>query len=373
MADFNIMNVLILSITFKGIINTRKEVIQAIITDGHEVTIAARYDDGAKELSELGAKCIFIDIDRRGTNPLKDTILVYKYMRLMRSISPDLVLSYTIKPNLFGGIACRILGIPQAANITGLGAAIENKGKLQKMVILLYRIGLKKVTKVFFQNTENRDFCLKNKMVSGNYEVIPGSGVNLDKYRCHPYPTSSLVKFLYVGRLMRDKGSIELFNAAQLISQEYPNVEFHIVGSCEAEFEPRFNQLKQLNIFVYHGIQKDVEPYLADCSCLIHPSYYEGMSNVCLEAAACGRPVITTNVAGCRETVESGRTGFLVQAHSAEDLTSKIKQFLSLSVEQRKEMGLQGRAKMETEFDRNFVVNAYMKVIRGIYNRERKG
>lgn len=366
------MNILIISISFNGLINTRKEVIQAILSEGHEVTIAARYDEGLDVLKNMGANCIITDIDRRGSNPLRDSILILKYIRLMRVVKPDVVLSYTVKPNLYGGFACRLFKIPQIVNITGLGSAVENEGILKKIVIQLYRLGLKKATKVFFQNTSNKDFCLNNGLIVSTSETIPGSGVNLDKYKYQDYPTDHVVKFLYVGRLMKDKGCNELFEAAQLITQEFHDVEFHVVGGCESEYEQRFNQLKASNIFIHHGVQKNLIPYYTDCSCLIHPSYHEGMSNVCLEAAATGRPIITTEASGCRETVDDGISGFTIKIHSSSDLVSKIKKFMSLTYVERKEMGIRGRKKMEQEFDRQIVVNAYLneinKVKQKIYN-----
>lgn len=357
------MQILLLANNVSGLLSFRKEVVEAIIKAGHKVTISVPYDQRMDELKSLGADCIATEIDRRSTNPIKDISLLFTYRNLIKFIKPQVVLTYTIKPNVYGGMACRLSGVPQIANITGLGTAVVNQGLLQKIIILLYKLGLKKAHKVFFQNSDNKAFCLAKGMVSNRIEVIPGSGVNLSRFQAMDYPQDDVVKFLYIGRLMNDKGTKELFNVARTIRQERKDVEFHIVGAFEENFEEELNELVSQNIVIFHGKQLDVRPYIAQSHCLIHPSYHEGMSNVILESCASARPIITTYANGCKDAVDDGVNGLLAKIKDADDLLLKVRQFLSLSWEDKKNMGLASRKKVEKEFDRNIVIKVYLDAI----------
>lgn len=356
--------ILILANNDIGLYNFRKELIERLIQERNEVYISLPNGERVKDLEKLG--CIFVEtnVDRRGTNPIKDLKLILKYKNILKKVKPDIVLTYTIKPNIYGGLMCRIKNIPYICNITGLGTATENKSIVQKIVFVLYKCALKRVKCCFVQNSENLQFLTDNKLVDKmRCKLIPGSGVNLKHFKVLPYPNNSEnARFLFISRIMKEKGIEQYLEAAKVIKGKYSNTEFHVLGFCEQEYEAQLQKLTEDGIINYHGLQKDVIPFLQETSCLIHPSYYpEGMSNVLLEASASGRPVITTNRSGCKETVEDGKTGYIIEIKNSQQLIDKIEEFLKLSNDQRKQMGLDARKKVEKEFDRNIVIEEYLK------------
>ncbi|WP_349727928.1 glycosyltransferase family 4 protein [Peribacillus frigoritolerans] len=353
--------ILILANNDVGLYKFRKELLKELVKE-NEVYISLPNGEFISELIELGCKFIDTAINRRGTNPITDLKLILNYRRIIKDIKPDLVLTYTIKPNVYGGIACRMSDITSIANITGLGSAVENGGILQKITLFLYKVSLKKVKCVFFQNKENEEFMLKKKIISGNHRLIPGSGVNLDYYSLLDYPSDKTINFLFIARVMKEKGIDQYLEAADYIRRKYPNTVFHILGFCEDAYEDKLKEMQAKDIIKYHGMQSDVREYHKISHCTIHPTYYpEGMSNVLLESAACGRPIITTNRSGCQEIVDSGLNGFIVEQQNSEDLIEKIEKFLELNYEEKKQMGIEGRKKVEKEFNRNLVVNAYIE------------
>lgn len=359
-------NILVLTNNIGGLHSFRKEVMKAIVDENYIVYISEPDDnDKAKYFEDIGCKIIKTRFDRRGMNPLSDLILLVKYLKLICNTKPQAVLTYTIKPNVYGGLACRITKTPQIANVTGLGDAIENGGWLQYLTIFLYRLGISKAQRVFFQNEHDKDFCVKSKITSQKSTVLPGSGVNLEHHKYQPFPSNNCsIKFLFIARLLKDKGTEEFFEMAEYIKKMYPNTEFHIIGNCEGNYREQLEGLVNKKIIVYHGTTMDVRPYINEVQCTIMPSYHEGMSNVNLESAANGRPVITTNVPGCRETVDDGITGYLIKPKSTKDLIQKVERFINLPYEKKKAMGLAARKKVELEFDRNIVINAYLDEIR---------
>ena len=362
------MRILVLSNSFVGLHSFRKEVFQRFRELGWEVYISSPIkgmEEKADWFKNIGCYIIDTIFDRQGMNPIADVKLMLYYRRLIKHVKADVVLSYTIKPNLYGGLAAALCKVPQIANVTGLGAAVEYPGVLQKFTILLYKVCMRKTHLVFFQNDANRQFCIQHGMVKGRTRLIPGSGVNLSFHTLKPYPQDSEpVRFLFISRIRREKGIDEYLAAAEAIRKDYPNTEFHILGGCEGDYEERLRCMTEQGIVVYHGAQSDVRPFIANASCLIHPSFYpEGMSNVLLEACAAGRPVITTDRPGCGEIVDEGKTGFIVRQQDADDVIAKVHKFLSLSYDERKTMGLAARQKVEREFDREIVVKAYEEEI----------
>ena len=365
--------ILVLTNFFMGLYSFRKEVIQAIIDKGYEVYISCPIVDAAEQakanwFTDIGCKIIETKFNRKGTNPISDFKLMLTYCRLIKEIQPTTVLSYTIKPNIYGGMACAICKVPQLANVTGLGAAVENPGLMQKVTMLLYKIGMKKTAVTFFQNDANRQFCFEYKMVGGKTRLIPGSGVNLEYHAAKIYPNESEpTRFLFISRIRREKGIDEYLAAAEALKPKYPNTEFHIVGFCEGDYESRIQNLHDKGVVCYHGQQSDVRQFLAQASCLVHPTFYpEGMSNVLLEACATGRPIITTDRPGCREVVDDEINGLVVKQQDANDLVEKMERFINLPYEQKKQMGLNARKKVEREFDRQIVIDAYIKEIERI-------
>ena len=357
--------ILVLTNNIGGLHSFRKEVMKAIIDSGYDLYISEPdEDERARYFEEIGCHIIRTKFNRRGMNPFADFKLMMTYRKLIKKVKPIVVLSYTIKPNVYGGIACRLSATPQLANVTGLGDAIENGGWLQRLTIGLYKFGINKAKCVFFQNSTNKEFCINNNIVSGKSIVLPGSGVNLGHHSFQKYPPDGVIRFLFISRLLKDKGTEEFFEAAQFIKEKYPNTEFQVLGWSEGAYQKRLEELVQNNIISYLGSTSDIRPFLTDVHCTIMPSYHEGMSNVNLESSANGRPVITTDVPGCRETVTNEVTGFIVKARDATNLISKIETFLQLPYEEKKEMGLAARKKVEKEFDRQLVVNSYLHEIK---------
>ena len=274
----------------------------------------------------------------------------------------NLVITYTIKPNVYGGIACQLCKVPYVANVTGLGTAVENGGILQKITLALYRMGLRKAKRVFFQNQANLDFMFSHKVVKGAYSLLPGSGVNLERFSPLPYPgEADGIHFVFISRIMREKGIEQYLDAAKYFAECHPELHFHICGFCEPEYKGKLDEYVQNGTVIYHGMVRDVREIHKISHCTTHPSFYpEGISNVLLESCACARPIITTDRSGCREVVDDGVNGYVVKQRDSEDLIQKIEKFLALTHEQRMQMGLAGRAKVEKEFDRKIVVNAYL-------------
>ncbi len=357
-------NILVLTNNIGGLHSFRKEVMKAIIDNGYELYISEPDDDErVKYFEEIGCHIIKTIFDRRGMNPIADFKLLLTYSKLIKKLKPVAVLSYTIKPNVYGGIACRLTGTPLIANVTGLGDAIENGGWLKNLTTLLYKFGIGKAFQVFFQNKTNRDFCISYGIADEKSIVLPGSGVNLVHHSFQEYPAGGVIKFLFIARLLKDKGTEEYFEAARAIKVKYPQTEFQIIGWIEGAYKQQLDELVKEGTIKYLGTTTDIRPYLSDVHCTIMPSYHEGMSNVNLESAANGRPVITTNVPGCRETVDDGRTGYLVEARSAQSLMDGVEKFLMLSYTQKRLMGQEGRRKMEQEFDRQIVVEKYLNAL----------
>lgn len=361
--------VLILSNAISAVYNQRKEFIDKLLREGHSVAIST--PEGVESSYFVDKGCHFIEtpISRRGTNVITDMKLMKKYWQIIKVEKPDVILTYTIKANIYGGIVAKSLKVPYMTNITGLGSAVLNGGMLQRITLYLYRTALSRVSCVFFQNQENLEFFLDKGILKRPYRLIPGSGVNLEKYRVLDYEDGDKLNFLFISRVMKEKGIEEYFHAAEVIRTKYPETAFHILGLYEDDYKDRLEDLEGRGIIQYHGYQESMNDFYAMSHCIVHPTYAEGMSNVLLESSACGRPVITTNISGCREVVDEGVNGFFVEKQDAEDLVRVIERFRALPHEQRKTMGLAGRKKVEETFDRNIVMQVYMEEINQILRR----
>ena len=344
------------------IYNFRLEIVERFLEDGHQVVISSPYGERIDDLVAMGCEYHSIEISRHGMNPVQELKLLNVYTKLLKEVQPDIVLTFTIKPNIYGGMACAKRGIPYVVNITGLGTAVENGGLVQKITVMLYRIALRKAQKVFFQNTENQQFFENKKLAIGKHDLLPGSGVNLQRFVPLEYPGEGTTEFVFISRIMKEKGADQYLEAAEYIREKYPNTLFHICGFCEQAYEDRLKKLHDKGVINYHGMVRDVRQVIAKTHCTIHPTYYpEGISNVLLESAACARPLITTNRSGCREVIDDGINGFVAEQKNTQDLIKKIEKFLALPWEQRKAMGIAGRAKVEKEFDRQIVVAKYIE------------
>lgn len=356
--------VLLIANEYTTIVNFRMELVNALIKAGHTVSVALPLHERVAEIRALGCEVYSLPIDRKSRNPFKDFIILRHICKILKTFKPDMVFTFTIKPNVYGGMACALNHIPYVSTITGLGSSIQNGGMMQKLSLFLYKLGLRNAQKVFFQNEENRDILCRNKIYMGAYEMIPGSGVNLDRFHLMEYPEGNEINFIFVARVMKEKGIEEFFEAVKYIKIKYPQCNFHICGPYEGAYETQLKDLEQKGIVVYHGMVNDMLKIYKFAHCIIHPSYHEGMANVLLESAACGKAIICSNINGCKEAVVDGVNGFLVDVKSAESLKWKIEQFVLLSYDEKKTMGLVGRKKMEREFDRNFVIKKYLNELR---------
>lgn len=354
--------------------NFRKPVVETLLEDGHQITIAAPTDDSVPDLEALGCDFIPLQMDAKGLNPLDGASLISKFRRIMRAADSDLVLSYTIKNNLFGAIAAKSLRIPFIPNVTGLGTAFLSGKVLQTVAEQLYRAAFRSLPVVFFQNADDLALFVERGLVrSDQAKLLPGSGIDLDRFPATPFPVGAESKtFLMISRLLRDKGVVEYVDAARLIRLKHPSAKFQLLGAIGSENRTSISA-SEVEAWVaegvvdYLGTTKDVRPFIEGASCIVLPSYREGAPRTLIEAAAMARPVITTDVPGCRSVLDPKISGYLCEPRSAPSLAKSIEQFLSLSDSAQAEMGLAGRRKMASEFDQAIVVKAYRSAIASIF------
>ncbi len=358
----------------------RKELIEEIIENRYDVLISCPYGEKFELMNDIKYEYDDPFIDRRGTNIFNDLKLFFHYFNLLRKYKPSVVLTYTAKPNIYCGIAAHFLKIPVISNVTGFGSVIRENGLVQKLVMCLFKLTFRRSACVMFQNETNKKFAEKNKFIKGDSLLIPGSGVNIDRYPLQRYPDGGngiygeTVVFNYIGRIMYDKGVNDYIKAAEIIKKDYPNTCFNMLGFIEPTedyYEDILSDLEKKDVVHYLGSQKDIKPFVALSHATIHPSVYgEGMSNVLLESASSGRPVITTDNPGCYETVKKDITGFIYEGGNIEALCDNIKRFLSLSNTEREDMGKKGREYMISDFSRKIVTTAYLNKINELCSRK---
>lgn len=347
----------------------RRELIEKLLEE-YDVVLSMPFVGHESDFEQMGCKCVEAHVDRRGMNPVTDFKLLRFYCRLITDEKPDKVITYSIKPNIYAGLICRHKKIPYYANVQGLGTAFQNK-RLAWFVGLLYKTAFRKVTEVFFENSGNAQEFLERKLVTrSNVAVLNGAGVNLDQYSYQPFTTGEkedrVIHFLYLGRIMKEKGIDELFSAMRKLHDVYGNkVVLDIVGFFEDEYKNIIEEMVKDGIAVFHGFQEETRPFYAMADCIVLPSYHEGMSNVLLEASAIGRPVITSDIPGCREAVEDGKSGYLCEVKNAEMLFEKMKLMVDKRVEEREKMGKCARKRMEELFDKKKIVEQTVEIIDG--------
>jgi galacturonosyltransferase len=355
--------ILILTNSSGGLYDFRNEFVLALLAE-HEVIVSMPDDTKEKELKDEGCRIIKTAINRRGINPLEDLKLYRSYSKMIKDLQPDLVVTYTIKPNVYGGFAAGRQKVPYIATITGLGGAFDKTGLLLKIIVTMYKTGLKKAACVFFQNQENRqifsDFGIEGK----KSRMVMGSGVNLDRHHYEKYPEGDETHFLFVGRVMKERGILEYIEAAKKLHSD--KVFFDIMGYCDEDYQGMLDELEGQGVLRQIGFHTEVHEYLAAASAIVVASFHEGMSNALIEGAATGRPVIASNISGCLEAFEEGKTGFGFTPGKADELIAAMEKFLALSFEERAAMGRRGRAKMEQEFDRKLVTAAYMDEVHSL-------
>ncbi|MBR3358763.1 MAG: glycosyltransferase family 4 protein [Solobacterium sp.] len=339
----------------------RKELLSRL-SNYSTIVICTPFVGHEDDFRDCGYTLIETPINRRGMNPAEDAKLIAQYRSILKEQAPDLVITYSIKPNIYMGSLCAMYGVPYIANVQGLGTAFESP-KMAAVVSRMYKHGLRKAYKVIFENDGDAQVFVERRIVQRkDIEVMQGAGVNLSEYTYHEFPGNDPVHFLFVGRIMKEKGVGELFDAAERLNQSQ-NIVLDIIGFYEDEYKARVEDLVEKGIAVFHGFQENPIPYYVASDCVVMPSYHEGMTNVNLEASALGRPVITTDIPGCNNSVDEGITGYLVRPRDTQSLYNAMKHFLTLSIEERASLGRNARIKMENEFDRNGVVSRMSYIV----------
>lgn len=352
----------------------RRELIEKLM-ETYEVVLSMPFVGHEDDFAAMGCKCVETDVDRRGINPITDFKLLQFYNKIITEEKPDKVITYSIKPNIYAGLICGHKKIPYYANVQGLGTAFQKK-TLSLLVGLMYKTAFRKVKAVFFENEGNAQEFINRKLIAEDkIIVLNGAGVNLGHYTYTPFASrqqsdecceaeNRKMHFLYLGRIMKEKGIDELFTAMCRLHNEYGDkVVLDIVGFFEDDYKSAVEKMVGDGAAVFHGFQEETRPYYAMADCIVLPSYHEGMSNVLLEASAMGRPVITSDIPGCREAVEDGKSGYLCEMKNADMLFEKMKMMADKSLEEIEEMGRCARERMEKLFDKNRIVEQTVEII----------
>lgn len=352
--------ILILANNDVGLYKFRKEIIEELLKE-NEVYISLPHGELVDKLINMGCKFIDTSVNRRGINPITDLKLLNSYRKLFNKIKPDLAITYTIKPNIYASLIARFKKIDYVVNITGLGTAFQSDNLLRKLIVFLYKIALKKVKVVFFENEENQNIFINEYIVSRDKTCkLNGAGVNLEDYPLMEYPDENQdIHFLFIGRIMKEKGIDELLEVAGRIKKDYPAVQFDIVGPMEDNYKETIDEYVNNDVINYYGFQSDVKPFIKQCHCFILPSYHEGMANTLLESASMGRPLITSNISGCKEAINNN--GYLVKVKDSNDLYLKIKEFIELDYQDKVLLSKNSREHVEELFDKRKVVKETMK------------
>lgn len=352
----------------------RRELIEKLM-ETYEVILSMPFVGHEDDFAAMGCKCVETDVDRRGINPITDFKLLQFYNKIITEEKPDKVITYSIKPNIYAGLICGHKKIPYYANVQGLGTAFQKKA-LSLLVGLMYKTAFRKVKAVFFENEGNAQEFINRKLIAEDkIIVLNGAGVNLEHYTYTPFAScqqsdecceaeNRKMHFLYLGRIMKEKGIDELFTAMCRLHNEYGDkVVLDIVGFFEDDYKSAVEKMVGDGAAVFHGFQEETRPYYVMADCIVLPSYHEGMSNVLLEASAMGRPVITSDIPGCREAVEDGKSGYLCEMKNADMLFEKMKMMADKSLEEIEEMGRCARERMEKLFDKNRIVEQTVEII----------
>lgn len=352
-----------------NLVNFRSGLIRALQSAGYEVVAVAPSDKYADGLVALGCRFVHVFMDSNGTHLGRDFLFLWRVFSILRIEKPDVYLGYTIKPNVYGSLAARTLGIPVINNITGLGAVFIRGGWLSQLVKGLYRLALSRSRKVFFQNDDDRQLFIRGRLVhEGVTDLLPGSGIDLARFSPTPLPSKAPVRFLLIARMLRDKGVGEFVEAARLLKQRGECAEFCLLGFLDVANPAAISQ-QQMNAWVaegavrYLGMSDNVREEIAQADCVVLPSYREGTPRALLEAAAMARPIVTTDSVGCRDVVDDGVNGFLCKPKDPFDLADKMGCIVSMTNAEREAMGLRGREKVERQFDEEIVIRKYLQAI----------
>ena len=371
MKETTVKKILLISNNGMGFYNFKKEFVEELTVLKYETHFAVPNYEKLKELVNYGAYYHEISIDRRGINPIKDFGLIRQFIYIIKKVKPNVIILHTIKPNIYVSFLSKMKKIPYINNITGLGSALQTESTLAIILRFLYRCSLTNSMGIFFENVGNKDYFqhynIGNK---SKYIVVSGAGVNIKQYRPNKKEAADGITFLFIARIMKEKGIEEYLCAAKELKKRNLNIKFQILGIFdELSYKDLINKMELDNTVEYLGTSTDTRIEMLQADCIVLPSYHEGMSNVLLEGASSGLPLITTDIPGCREAIEDGVSGFLCKARDTDSLIQAMEKFINLSPQERLEMGKRGREKMEREFDRRIVIKRYIQCIQSIIGK----
>lgn len=356
------MKILFIANHFLTLYSFRRELIERLCREGHEIVLSIPADPENAYFTQLGCQIVETTVARRSLNPFRDIKLLWDYVRLLRTVAPDIAFSYTIKPNAYGAMAARITGTRLLCNITGTGETLRHSALVRQIVHALYRASIRHCEKVFFQNSADRAYFLAHGLVrEERTQLLPGSGVNLAHFPLTPMPCTEETRFIYIGRVMGLKGIDQYIQAARLVRARRPDTRFYVAGFVEeGRYKELMTRCQAEGVIEYLGFCKDIDSRIRTCHCVVLPSHGgEGVPNVLLESASTGRACIASRIPGCTDVVDDGVTGYLFTPGKADELSQCILRFLDLSPQARAQMGITGRKKVEAHFSREIVIQAY--------------
>lgn len=362
--------ILLLSPKDNNFYNFRSELILSLKERGHEVVLVCPYGKKIDYFTNRGCRFINLDLQRRGTNIFADLKLLLQYYKIIKREKPNIVLTYTTKSSTYGGLACRMAGIPYIINNAGMYRKEDFNKIIWFVLKSLYKLSYANANCLMYQNSYERDTLNKIIKHKARFREIPGSGVNLKDFAYTNYPIDDeKIIINYVARIVKIKGIDELLECAHIIHKNHKNVVFVIYGDYDDEiYKEKIKKAEQSGEIKYGGIQMDMKPYIKKCHAVIHPSYYEGMTNVVLEHSASGRPCLGSNIPGVKDGIEDGKTGFLFNVQDVPSMVEAVEKFLSLTHQEKEAMGIEAHKKMVKEFDRDIVTNIYLEEINNILN-----
>ncbi len=366
------MKIAVVVNTSWNIYNFRRNFILELIRQGHEVHTIAPIDDHTHFLQEAGCIHHRVKMDSRGANPIKDSALILELWWIYRKVRPDVILHYTIKPNVYGTLAASMLKIPVINNVCGLGTAFLKKDLVSAIAILLYRVSFRFASKVFFQNPEDLKLFTSRKLVATDVaDLLPGSGIDLSHFTPAKYKRNEKFTFLMISRLITDKGVMEYVEAVKALKKNGVDARFQMLGPRDPKHKRGIkshviDEWINTDTVQYLGVTGDVRKFIEQADCVVLPSYREGTPRTLLEAASSAKPIIATDVPGCNHVVVHNHNGLLCKIKDAEDLADKMRQMASYDDARLETLGRNGRLKMQAEYDESFVINKYLQALKKI-------
>ncbi len=363
------MKIAIVINTSWNIYNFRRGLVEAIIKAGHEVVAIAPKDEYSVYLQEMGCEFYPVTLSNKGTNPMQDLYYMFQLFNIYRKIKPQVILQYTIKPNIYGTFASLPFKCLIINNVSGLGTVFLHNSISSRIAKFLYKLSFRFPKKVFFQNRDDRQLFIDNSLIEQKTTgLLPGSGIPLDKFSPKPFERNEIFTFLMIGRLLYDKGILEYANASKILQEKGIKMKCLVLGKIEPQKNlgvpaEMVKEWENQGIMYYLGTTDNVASIISQADCVVLPSYREGTPRALLEASAMAKPLVATDVVGCKETIDNGKNGYLCEVKNAKDLAEKMLQVYNLNDEDLKKMGEESRKKVENEFDEKIVIKKYLDTI----------